>query len=330
MAVVAQFNTSSTNKEGGALVKNMVFWLLVPGFPAAALVAASYLKIYQLTVDPFYRLPFIGSRWMTLGIAQVELLIGLWLISGVGWRWAKWVGIVSYGILAAVSFVQVLNGAESCGCFGRLKIDPSYMLAFDVLALFILTLWRPAMFCLLHRTKLSIRSKAIATASILLAASQPMVVAWAETLFRSSASVDEAEGKLVILEPENWLGKPVPILRAIESSQNLDLANGEWVLVFYQPNCHECHKFLEEVAERLSGYLPPGHLGRRIVIIEVARRGSVQSQGEPFLGLEGAAHGWMKAKTDWFMQTPIAVRIINGEAVKSTKNPVQAAAWSQL
>lgn len=51
--------------------------------------------------------------------------------------------MVTFSLLASVSFVLGVIGVPSCGCFGKLRINPWLTFAFDVVALGALWRWRP-------------------------------------------------------------------------------------------------------------------------------------------------------------------------------------------
>jgi len=61
-------------------------------------------------------------------------------------------------------------------------------------------------------------------------------------------------GNYVILEPETWVGKPIPILDYIDIAD--ELSKGEWLVMFYHSACPKCR----EMASRLATCSVPQHL----------------------------------------------------------------------
>jgi hypothetical protein len=85
-----------------------------------------------------------GGNWGQILIAEWELVVGIWLISG--WRRAAaWsVAIASVAVFVVASGYSVWAGRTSCGCLGAMKADPRLMLAIDLVALLALVVVRPS------------------------------------------------------------------------------------------------------------------------------------------------------------------------------------------
>ncbi len=113
--------------------------LLVGG----VLLAAAGLKGHGLALGPLAQDSFLASPRLQIATIQVEVLLGLWLLSGWAMRAARVVAIGFFGIMAAVSLYLALAGQASCGCFGRLTVSPWLTLALDVTAVAALAVWRP-------------------------------------------------------------------------------------------------------------------------------------------------------------------------------------------
>lgn len=119
----------------GAEVLRVVLGLL--------LLTAAALKSHGLALDPLAEDSFLSSPRLQIATIQVEVLLGLWLLSGWMRRVAWVVAIGFFGVMALVSFSLVTEGQESCGCFGRLTVNPWVTLALDVTCVAALAVWRP-------------------------------------------------------------------------------------------------------------------------------------------------------------------------------------------
>jgi hypothetical protein len=109
-------------------------------------------------------------------------------------------------------------------------------------------------------------------------------------------------GGLVILEPKQWIGKPLPIADAID----LDLAQGEWIVLLHRHDCPDCQAAVPRY-ERLA-------LQQRVALVEVP------PYEELHASTTGAAHrGRLSSDREWFVQTPAELRLQDGVvlAVKS-------------
>jgi len=107
------------------------------------LLVAAGLKGHELALDPLTEDSFLASPPLQIAAIEVEILLGLWLLSGLARR-AAWVAALGFfGVMAGVSLYMALAGQTSCGCFGRLTVNPWLTFAFDGAAVAALAVWRP-------------------------------------------------------------------------------------------------------------------------------------------------------------------------------------------
>lgn len=85
---------------------------------------------------------FVSARWQ-FAFIELEILLGLWLISGLYPRGAWVAGVTGFGLLAGVSLYLAALGSPSCGCFGKLVVSPWLTSGLDIVALIALWHWRP-------------------------------------------------------------------------------------------------------------------------------------------------------------------------------------------
>jgi hypothetical protein len=71
------------------------------------------------------------------------LLLGLALLTGVIPRAARLAAIVSFGAFAVYNVYQISTSEGSCGCFGKISIDPIYTFWLDVAVVLALGFWDP-------------------------------------------------------------------------------------------------------------------------------------------------------------------------------------------
>ncbi|HKB02316.1 MAG TPA: MauE/DoxX family redox-associated membrane protein [Gemmataceae bacterium] len=107
------------------------------------LLAAGTLKLYGLNLSPFAQY----GRLLTPTVQSVavawEILLGVWLLSGVS-RFLAWVAaILTFTAFAGISGYLGLIGQANCGCFGIIRASPWAAFAVDISALTLLTIGRP-------------------------------------------------------------------------------------------------------------------------------------------------------------------------------------------
>ncbi len=106
-------------------------------------MAAAALKAQGLAFDPVGRMGLFSTPEVQLAIIEFELFLGLWLWSGKNAA-GSWISaVVTFAVFAVVSFYQGWVGQSSCGCFGRLSVNPWYAFGLDVLVLAALVVGRP-------------------------------------------------------------------------------------------------------------------------------------------------------------------------------------------
>ena len=147
--------------------------------------------------------------------AVFELGMGLGLLSGLYKRLA-WLGtLLCFLIFCGVTLYKGLTGAESCGCFGQVHINPWITLsAIDIPAVLLLLIFRPAKKPVVHRDY-----HALIVGLILVAA-----VITAQYLYTHEPARVTAERE--VLEPLTWISQPLPVTDVIEEASPYKLATG--------------------------------------------------------------------------------------------------------
>jgi hypothetical protein len=111
------------------------------------LIAAAILKAHEnLTIYfPSWHEKGVWESWeFFLVQIPVEFALGVWMVSGL-FRKASWLaGTAAYWGFVGVTLYKALGGAESCGCFGQIQVNPWITLfAIDVPFALLLTIFRP-------------------------------------------------------------------------------------------------------------------------------------------------------------------------------------------
>jgi hypothetical protein len=107
-------------------------------------LSAASLKIFGLRVETVAPDSVWSSVYLQMAAIELEIILGLWLLSGRAPRAAWAAALAAFTILAGVSLHLALTGQPSCSCFGRVTVHPWVTFAVDLCALAALALWRPA------------------------------------------------------------------------------------------------------------------------------------------------------------------------------------------
>jgi hypothetical protein len=185
---------------------------------AAALKTLSPAE--SLALEAAYGLP----QWVSVALLAGEWVLGLLLVAGVWPRLATGFALVAFTAFGMFSLYRGLSGAESCDCFGAIKISPWFTFVLDVVIVGALgRAWLR-----LSATELppaqdvgrsNWRQAAVPSACAIVGA---LVLAWTvhsqPTRLAAGGELLEGDG-LVVLEPEAWLGKPFPLAPYIRETR---------------------------------------------------------------------------------------------------------------
>lgn len=178
------------------------------------------------------------SRSFLIAQVELELFLGVCLLSGVYRRAAWLVGRVCFVVFSMVTLYKGLSGAESCGCFRAVPVNPWITLfAIDLPAVIALAIFQPNL-----RPTQPVRyfPHRLAVATILiLAIGIPSGIAMANfdpTVLNSEGEII-GDSQYVILETETWVGKNLPILKYIDIGDQRN--EGNWLLLLYHYDCPE-------------------------------------------------------------------------------------------
>ena len=130
---------------GSAPKTNVARWVsrLIGTVVGLLLITTAGMKLYDLLYGQAAALLWLPSpRWI-LAAVEIETLIGLWLLSGWQATWAWRISLMLFAGLAAISAYLGMTGQSSCGCLGRVELNPWWMFAIDLVTLTVLFVFRP-------------------------------------------------------------------------------------------------------------------------------------------------------------------------------------------
>ncbi|MHC4529291.1 MAG: hypothetical protein ACYS29_15555, partial [Planctomycetota bacterium] len=189
-----------------------------------------------------------------------------------------------------------LAGAESCGCFGSVHVNPWITLfAIDLPAVAALATFRPKGEKFFVRPSLGRFAAPACLGLLTLGVTAPLLAFHEPAVATSSYEV---------LEPETWVGQELPILGHIDIANELE--QGRWVVLLYHYDCPDCAEAVPQY-EQMARDLADNRDFLRIALIEVPPYGpSLVNADSP------CTSGKLAEAKEWFVTTPAVVVLENG------------------
>lgn len=88
------------------------------------LLVAAVLKGYELLTVPMANTDIWSNRYFLIFQVEFELALGIWLLSGLFKRAAWLAALGCFSLFCCVALYKGISGAASCGCFGRVHVNP--------------------------------------------------------------------------------------------------------------------------------------------------------------------------------------------------------------
>jgi len=280
------------------------------------LIVATVLKIHHLLTEPIISKGFWESWEFFLIQIPLELGLGIWLVCGL-FRKAAWVvAVLSFGLFIVVTLQKGLIGAESCGCFGRVHVNPWVTLSVIDIPLFLgLVVLRPKGYKLLPPPWPSAKhffGVAIPT-FIVIGVIMPVLI------FNKPPNKTD---KYEVVKPKEWIRKkPIgekqvreewSMLKYIDIADSL--RSNIAIVVFYSTECDTCDDAIP-LYDRMSRDMAGNEDSIRFAFIEIPPYASEQ---DSFVPVDTPClTGRLDSNKDWYILTPLVVVIQDGLVVKS-------------
>jgi hypothetical protein len=245
---------------------------------------------------------------MVLVVVQVELLLAVWLFAGLWPAWAWRGALALFAVFGLVSLSKALAGEASCGCFGRLTVSPwiTSTLNLAIVAALIWILPAPN-----HPTTISTRRF---TACLLVWLLLGGATVAAPATYRPAVLNESGEitgsGRVVVLEPETWIGNRLPLLGQIDIGRQLE--RGNWLVVLYKPDCGNCRALLERLTHDGA---ESDEKGAKLAVVEVPTERD-RSDAQITLPAHAVVGRLDDART-WRVSTPTILRLSDGRVVSA-------------
>lgn len=226
---------------------------------------------------------------------------------------ARWIGIVMLTVFVPVLIGDVALGAASCGCFGAVAVNPWVTLVTDVTFLLgLFFLGRGESRLAVTSTVSTWRVVLVGVATVLAfavsfglrAPVNPDAPA-AATTSGAAGAARPADGFYLPIYGD-WVGRSFRDLEIAAWISGLpdDLEKGRHYVLFYRKDCEHCHELMEL---HFSGELPAPTLA-----VAVPERTGYPTENLQSFPCVDCGTAELPAGVDWFLQTPVLVRLEGG------------------
>lgn len=269
------------------------------------LLTAAILKGWQLATEPTLEKGLLTSRWVLITGVEVEWLLSFWLLSGLRKRVVWWAVLACFIAFAGISLYKVASGEASCGCFGKLRLDPRFTLAGDLVVLALLTAAAPRQMCVRRTSKRSWRPTCLMVLATILGVPGALAMGSHQSVPMAVGMDSSRNSRLVILSPQKWLGQVLPVSRYIDVKDQL--AHGLWAVVLYHHDCERCQvaipKYLQMATEVSSS---PSSF--RLALIEIPPYDVHAATNSE----DACLRGHLSPDYEWFVETPVELLLDQG------------------
>ena len=283
---------------------------------AAILLLAAGLKAYQLVTAPLPPvmqgsvftplLELLNDCYFLMLVVVGEILFALILIAGIWQQWMWLLSLLGFSMFTLVSLMKGLSGESSCGCFGTVTVNPWITTGLDLTIVIFLTVFRERIdwtFPPPDHKKVSTVLIAwfvfagLALFAMLSLQEQPHATLGTEFI--------GADGSITImLEPNMWVGKELPLWDRVDSKSRLTLEKGEWNIVIGRKQCEECKRLLEKLGTQTA-------IPSAILELDDGTTDMGYSEYQTMVSVTGN----LKIDPHWRILTPCLVQCRNGLCV---------------
>jgi thiol-disulfide isomerase/thioredoxin len=280
------------------------------------LIVAAVLKIHQLITEPIISKGFWESREFFLIQIPLELGLGIWLVCGL-FRKAAWIlAVLAFGAFLAVTLQKGLTGQASCGCFGRVKVNPWITLSFIDIPLFLgLVFFRP--------TGLKLLPPPWPSAAHFFGVAVPTFVGFAVLMpYLFFNKPPDKTDKYVVVKPTEWLtpdrsGESENGWKEWSMLKHIDIADylreNLVIVVLYNTECETCHQAIP-LYDKTCRELVGNEDSIRFALVEIPPYADAEDDIVP--DDTPCLRGRLDSSKRWFMQTPLVVLLTDGSVLK--------------
>jgi hypothetical protein len=235
-------------------------------------------------------------------LSAIELAAGLVVISGLFWRELRYIVLLLFISFAAYAFNQAVAGADTCGCFGPVRIHPwwTFLLDMAIVLGLLVSICRSFrcsdnkyVWCSIYLVRSQLLFPVIVSCSI---ASAVLIVRYLDRQTAFADSFLSTASDITVLDPDQWIGERLRIAESV----NLDLSKGKWIVLLHRYGCPEC-----EAAIPKYGAIARQLVATNLAFVEIPPYGNGPAP-------RNGAVGRLTDERQWFVKTPLELQLEDG------------------
>jgi hypothetical protein len=296
-------------RDAAAACGTPYFW--ISSVTASLLLAAASLKTHQLIIE---WISATEAKRDPLLLPQIafEVTVGLLLL----WKRSEGIRLltlVTFAAFAYVALYRAISGASSCGCFGKLSVNPFSTAIADLVIVAAFALVTPRGCPRRARRQGFLLAVIAITGFLIIWFNQDRVRTHVLTTVAPNGSISRP-GAIVLLAPNEWVGSKLPILTHIDVGTQLE--SGSWKVLLYHYDCSICRDVLhtfERDARDATLATDKSH----IALIEIP---PYAPPGQSPVSLPSACVlGRLSADHQWAVKTPVIIFLANGRVTSASQ-----------
>ncbi|MGE4285008.1 MAG: MauE/DoxX family redox-associated membrane protein [Phycisphaerae bacterium] len=276
---------------------------------AAVLLFSAAMKFQLLMTEPIMPVTILESRLATIAITVLITGLAVWLCCGMFRKIAWTLAIAAFGVFTADALYKAISGASSCGCFGKVAVNPWITVCAINLPILIMliALWpkKDKFFSPPWPAIDHLLGTALPTGLLL------TLLLWTALSYPPASETDE----YVQVDAAAWTGEAFSHLGEIDIAG--EISDGLSALLFYHNDCHTCVEMLP-VYNGFSEIL--SEQGIKIAFIELPPYGGPEPSALP--AGTTALTGSLTNPREWITSTPLLIVLQDGVVVKMWENEI--------
>ena len=273
---------------------------------AVILLFAATTKYIMVMSVPVLSAGFFQSREFIIINIFLTTGLGIWLLCGLFIKAAHLLAILAYSVFALDNLYKILIGSASCGCFGRVEVNPWLtLLAINIPMLILLVSFRPVgekLFPPPFPKASHFFGTAIPTFLLL------AVLVYSSLTFTPSVSTETYR----LVDHDSWVGTEFEMLLQIDVAD--ELREGFCIILFYNNDCPNCREAVP-IYSNMYDEMFSGDGSTKIAFIEKPPYGNPADSPVP--SDTQCITGKLDTTLKWYAASPLLVVIEDGIVLKS-------------